>query len=205
MADASTPPRDSTGAGAFGFGEQTPALPGLSQDCPGGQEGWSQHASSTQLPEMQSAPSLQAPPFGMRVAVGVRGDHAHAEVAELTKDHLGHEKVSGDTVGTLDDKAGAARRRACAARTNDLEAVRCPLNWRDLRQANARRRDGSMRRSIHAAIDPRGLAIRFPAGWSTGVVGKSSWPIRVDRTPRGRLHGGVDGGAMCVLIFARRL
>ena len=71
MADASIPPRDSTGAGAFGFGEQTPAWPGLSHDCPGGQKGSAQQVSSTQFPDMQSVGCSQAPPFGMPVPVGV--------------------------------------------------------------------------------------------------------------------------------------
>jgi len=71
MADASNPPRDRTGAGAFGFGEQTPAWPGLSHDCPGGQEGSAQQVSSTQFPDMQSVGCSQAPPFGMPVPVGV--------------------------------------------------------------------------------------------------------------------------------------
>ena len=65
------PSRDSVGARAAGSGEQFPALPGLSQDCPGGQEGTSQQVSSTQLPDMQSVGSSHAPPFGTPVLVGV--------------------------------------------------------------------------------------------------------------------------------------
>ena len=68
---ASTPPADSAGARWDGSGEHSPAWPGLSQDCPGGQEGSAQHVSSTQLPDTQSVGSLHAPPFGTFVAVGV--------------------------------------------------------------------------------------------------------------------------------------
>jgi hypothetical protein len=71
MATPSTPPRDSAGAGSLGSCEQTPALPGLSQDCPGGQEGSAQQVSSTQLVDTQSASLSQAPPFGTPVWVGV--------------------------------------------------------------------------------------------------------------------------------------
>jgi hypothetical protein len=65
------PPRDSAGAGSLGFCEQTPALPGLSQDCPGGQEGSAQQVSSTQKVDTHWVPSSQSPPFGTRVWVGV--------------------------------------------------------------------------------------------------------------------------------------
>jgi hypothetical protein len=69
---ASTPLRDIAGAGAVGFGEQTPALPGLLlQDCPGGQEGSAQQTSSTQFPDLQSVGSSHAPPLGLPVPVGV--------------------------------------------------------------------------------------------------------------------------------------
>jgi hypothetical protein len=71
IAAATKPPRDSAGAGAVGSGEHIPVLPGLSQDCPGGQEGSAQQVSSTQLPDMQSVESSQAPPFGTPVPVGV--------------------------------------------------------------------------------------------------------------------------------------
>ncbi len=70
MAAASTPRRDSAGAGAVGC-EHSPALPGLLHDCPDGQEACAQQVSSTQLPDMQTAISLHAPPFGTSVGVGV--------------------------------------------------------------------------------------------------------------------------------------
>ena len=66
---ASTPPGDSAGARWDGSGEHSPAWPGLSQDCPGGQKGSAQQVSSTQLPDMQSVGVMQAPPFGTAVAV----------------------------------------------------------------------------------------------------------------------------------------
>jgi len=59
------------GAGTIGSGEQFPALPGWSQDCPGGQSGSAQQVSSTQFPDMQSVGSAQPPPLGTPVLVGV--------------------------------------------------------------------------------------------------------------------------------------
>jgi hypothetical protein len=70
-AAASTPPRDSAGAGCDRSSEHSPAWPGLLQDGPGGQEGSAQQVSSTQLFDTQSAGSSQAPAFGTRVWVGV--------------------------------------------------------------------------------------------------------------------------------------
>ena len=63
--------REMAGAGAIGSAEHVPTFPGLSQDCPGGQEASAQHTSSTQLPEMQSTGSSQLPPFGAGVLDGV--------------------------------------------------------------------------------------------------------------------------------------
>jgi hypothetical protein len=71
MAAASVAPRDSVGAGALGFGEHVPALPGLLQDWPGGQEISAQQVLSTQLPDMHWAGLLQASPFGRPGRVGV--------------------------------------------------------------------------------------------------------------------------------------
>lgn len=68
---ASMPLRDTAGAGSLRSCVQTPGLPGLSQDCPGGHEGSAQQVLSTQFPEMQSLGSSHAPPFGACVAVGV--------------------------------------------------------------------------------------------------------------------------------------
>ncbi|MGD9724697.1 MAG: hypothetical protein AB7U76_25960 [Pirellulales bacterium] len=67
----SMPLRETAGAGALGSGEHTPALPGLSQDCPGGHAASAQHTSSTQLPEMQSAGSAHAAPSDAAPLVGV--------------------------------------------------------------------------------------------------------------------------------------
>lgn len=73
-AAASTPLRDNAGAAAAGFCEHIPAWPGLSQDCAGGHTGSAQQVLSTQFPDMQSAGSSHAPPFGtppVGVTVGV--------------------------------------------------------------------------------------------------------------------------------------
>ena len=71
IAAASMPARDSAGTGALRVGEHVPALPGLLQDCPGGQEASAQQVLSTQLPDMHWAGVLQAPPFGRPGRVGV--------------------------------------------------------------------------------------------------------------------------------------
>ena len=84
MVATSTPPPDNAGAGSLGSGEHIPALPGLSQDCPGGQKGTAQQVSLTQLPDRQSAGSSQGWPFSAGARVDVTVGVLVAEAVAVT-------------------------------------------------------------------------------------------------------------------------